>query len=111
MTLSRVMALILALTIVVAPVHAQQHNSSGDPVYTTETADGFTMIGDLVIARPLLVGATLIGTALFVISLPFSLASGSVEKTAESLIFEPGREAFVRCLGCTQSGYGVEEDQ
>lgn len=110
MTLSRLMALVLVLAVAAMPVHAQEHNSSGDPVYTTQTADGFTMIGDLVVARPLLVGATLIGTALFIISLPFSLASGSVEDTAESLIFEPGREAFVRCLGCTQS-YGVEDER
>ena len=25
--------------------------------------------------------------------------------TGQALVVEPGREAFVRCLGCTSSGY------
>ncbi|MNR49526.1 hypothetical protein D3C85_1689130 [compost metagenome] len=63
------------------------------------------MVGDVLIARPLLIGATVIGAGLFIISLPFSALGGNVGEAAEELVVVPGREAFVRCLGCTISGY------
>jgi len=103
MTLSRPIVLSLVAAMLAMPVRAD--NLSGDPVYKNDTPKGFAMVGDLLVARPLLVGATLVGTALFIVSLPFSLASGSVGSTAESLVLEPGREAFVRCLGCSRPGY------
>ncbi len=62
------------------------------------------MVGDLLIARPLLIGATVIGAAVFVVSLPFTALGGNIEEAAEALVAEPGREAFARCLGCTSSG-------
>lgn len=107
MTFSRSLISVLMVLLLVVPVRAE--NISGDPVYNTETPKGYSMMGDLLIARPLLIGATLVGTVAFLISLPFSLASGSVASAGESLVLEPGREAFVRCLGCTRSGYGVKD--
>ena len=82
-----------------------QQNVSGDPLYTVEAPKGFAMVGDLVVARPLLIGATLVGTAAFIVSLPFTALGGNVGEAAQALVVEPGREAFVRCLGCTSSGY------
>ena len=55
--------------------------------------------------RPLLIGATAIGAAAFIVSLPFTALGGNVGEAAQSLVVEPGKEAFVRCLGCTSSGY------
>ena len=66
---------------------------------------GYAMLGDLLIARPLLICATVIGAAAFVVSLPFSALGGNVKEAGRALVVEPGREAFVRCLGCTESGY------
>lgn len=63
------------------------------------------MAGDLLIARPLLIGATVIGAGLFVVSLPFSALGGNVGAAGKALVVDPGKEAFVRCLGCTSSGY------
>lgn len=40
------------------------------------------MIGDLLIARPFLIAATAVGAVAFVVSLPFTAASGSVGKAA-----------------------------
>ncbi|TWH64220.1 hypothetical protein LX59_02627 [Azomonas agilis] len=107
MILSRVLS--SALLVALISTSALAENISGDPVYQSDTPAGYSMLGDLLIARPLLIGATLIGSVAFVVSLPFSLASGSVNETAESLVFDPGREAFVRCLGCTKAGYKVQE--
>jgi hypothetical protein len=63
------------------------------------------MIGDLLIARPLLIGATAIGAIAFVVSLPFTALGGNIGEAGKALVLEPGEAAFVRCLGCTTSGY------
>ncbi|MGQ4878024.1 hypothetical protein ACOJCM_05570 [Billgrantia sp. LNSP4103-1] len=62
---------------------------------------GAAMIADALIARPLLAVATIGGTALFVISLPFSAMGGNVEAAAETLVKTPAEATFRRCLGCT----------
>ncbi|MDH4871717.1 multidrug transporter [Pseudomonas sp. BN515] len=109
MNLLRSTAAVLALTtgLLALPANAEvvQENVSGDPMYTANAPSGYSMAGDILIARPLLIGATVIGAGLFIISLPFSALGGNVEDAANALVVEPGREAFVRCLGCTMSGY------
>ncbi len=79
--------------------------SSGDPTYQIQNPPAYAMIGDLLIARPLLIAATIVGAGLFVISLPFTAAGGNVGASGKALVVDPGKAAFVRCLGCTQSGY------
>ena len=51
------------------------------------------MIGDLVIARPLLIGATVLGAAAFVVSLPFTALGGNVGEAGKALVVEPGKAA------------------
>jgi len=110
MKLFRSTAAALALTtgLLALPAHAdvaQQQNSSGDPMYTAEYPAAFPMMGDLLIARPLLIAATVIGAGVFVVSLPFTAAGGNIGEAGKALVVEPGAAAFVRCLGCTTSGY------
>lgn len=109
MKLFRSTAAALALTtgLLAMPAYADvaQQNSSGDPLYTADAPKAFSMIGDLLIARPLLIGATAIGALAFVVSLPFTAAGGNIGEAGHALVVEPGKEAFVRCLGCTTSGY------
>ncbi|WP_271410130.1 multidrug transporter [Pseudomonas sp. Q1-7] len=109
MNLFRTTAAVLALTtgLLALPANAEvvQENVSGDPMYTADAPTGYRMAGDIVIARPLLLGATIIGTGLFIISLPFSALGGNVEEAAQELVVVPAKETFVRCLGCTMSGY------
>ncbi|WP_137885961.1 multidrug transporter [Pseudomonas sp. 2FE] len=109
MNLFRSTAVVLALTtgLLALPAQAEmvQQNASGDPTYVVEAPPAYSMIGDLLIARPLLIGATAIGVVAFVVSLPFTALGGNVGEAAQELIAVPGKEAFVRCLGCTTSGY------
>jgi hypothetical protein len=60
----------------------------------------FAMIGDLFVARPLLLAATGLGTGIFLISLPFSALGGNVKEAASTLVGNPARHTFRRCLGC-----------
>jgi hypothetical protein len=108
MKLFRTTAAALALTtgLLTLPAQAEEvQTTSGDPAYDIQTPKAFAMIGDLVIARPLLIGATAIGAVAFVVSLPFTALGGNVAEAGEALVLEPGKEAFVRCLGCDTSGY------
>ncbi|MDE3737189.1 MULTISPECIES: hypothetical protein [Pseudomonas] len=112
MNLFRTSAAVLALTtgLLALPAHAEvvQENTSGDPMYTVNAPSGYSMAGDVIIARPLLLGATIIGTGLFIISLPFSALGGNVGEAAHELVVVPAKETFVRCLGCTISGYKAD---
>ena len=108
MNLFRTTAAVLALTTGLLAMPAQvvaQQNASGDPIYTANAPKGYAMAGDLLIARPLLIAGTVIGAGLFVVSSPFTLAGGNFKEAAKSLVAEPAMAAFVRCLGCTESGY------
>ena len=109
MNLFRTTAAVLALTtgLLALPAQAEvvQQNASGDPIYTANAPKGYAMAGDLLLARPLLIAATVVGAGLFVVSSPFTLAGGNFKEAAKSLVAEPAMAAFVRCLGCTESGY------
>jgi hypothetical protein len=59
------------------------------------------MFFDALVARPLLVGATAVGTVLFIGTLPFSAVGGNVGEVGKTLVVSPAKAAFVRCLGCT----------
>ncbi|WP_433737657.1 hypothetical protein [Pseudomonas putida] len=55
-------------------------DGSGDPLYTIHSPPAYAMIGDLLIARSLLVVATVIDAG-------------------QALVVDPAKAAFVRCLG------------
>ena len=109
MKLFRSTAAALALTtgLLALPAHADvaQQNTSGDPMYTTEYPAAFSMVGDLLIARPLLIATSVIEAVVFVVTLPCTTGGGNLGEAGKALVVEPGAAAFVRCLGCTTSGY------
>jgi hypothetical protein len=54
---------------------------------------------DGLIARPLGLATTIAGTGLFLVTLPFSASSGSVNEAARGMIGKPGGWTFVRPMG------------
>lgn len=109
---STALGLILTTGLASLPLSASaSENVSGDPTYNVEAPAGYAMVGDLLIARPLLVAGTVIGTAAFLVSLPFSALGGNVKESADALVATPAREAFARCLGCTSSAKPYAADQ
>ncbi|MNG31782.1 hypothetical protein D3C84_1176530 [compost metagenome] len=67
------------------------------------------MLGDLLIARPLLLAATVIGAGAFVVSLPFTALGGGVGDAGKALVVDPAKATFVRCLGCIGEGFERQE--
>jgi hypothetical protein len=65
----------------------------------TEDASPEAIIVDGLLLRPSGILATVVGTAVFVVTLPFSIPTRSVDKAAQKLIVDPARYTFVRPLG------------
>ncbi|XOV86136.1 MAG: hypothetical protein ACFHX7_14345 [Pseudomonadota bacterium] len=69
-----------------------------------EQPSGFTMAGDLLVARPIGVALFALGSVTYVATLPFSILGGNAGEAGKTLVVEPAKEVFVRCLGCTRPG-------
>lgn len=63
------------------------------------------MMADLVVARPVGLVITVLGTATFLVGLPFIMAGGNLVESGEKLVVAPAQETFNRCLGCKNSGW------
>ena len=57
------------------------------------------MMVDIIVARPLGIIATLLGTAGFIVSLPFSALGGNMKEAYKYLIAKPAKHTFKRPLG------------
>lgn len=80
-------------------------------VVVEEDPSAAAMVGDLLIARPIGLGITVLGSLAYVVSLPFTLAGGNSKEAAETLMIGPARSTFMRCLGCTKTGRKVDQDE
>ena len=72
---------------VIEPVTAEKQNSPE------------AMIVDIVAARPIGLVATITGTVVFVVSLPFSALGGNTGEAWDSLVVSPAKYTFRRPLG------------
>ena len=98
-TVARPLALAAAL-LLCQPAFAFD-DENADP----NSPSAIAMGGDLLIGRPLLFTATVVGSAIWLVGLPFSALGGNVKDSAEALIGWPARNTFERCLGCPTAGY------
>ena len=57
-------------------------------------------MADVAVAKPLQLAGAALGTVAYALSLPFSIASGSVDSSFENLVERPWN-ALGRCVGCT----------
>jgi hypothetical protein len=87
-------AAVLLLTWAASPVLAKEKQS-----ITGEDRNAVSMMFDLVLLRPLGLAATVVGTAFFVVSLPFSILGGNTGEAAKKLMVEPAKYTFTRPLG------------
>jgi hypothetical protein len=79
-------------------------SSVGHANTVEETPSALAMTGDALLVRPALLATTVVGTAVYIVSLPFSLLGGNAAEAGETLVVGPAKATFVRCLGCTKSG-------
>jgi hypothetical protein len=79
-------------------------SSVGHAQAIDEEPSALAMTGDALFARPVLFATTVVGSVVYVVSLPFSLLGGNAAEAGETLVLDPARATFVRCLGCTRLG-------
>jgi hypothetical protein len=96
---SRLRAGLIALAIAATPLPA-----AADDPNTVSGDKGTDMVVDIVIMRPLGLAATVIGTALTIVALPFTIPTGSVGDSARELIVKPAQYTFKRPLGKFDDG-------
>lgn len=90
----RLRSALLALALVVMPLSA-----AAQPAESATGDRAADMVLDAVVMRPLGLVATVLGAALTVVALPFTIPSGSVEASARELIVRPAEYTFKRPLG------------
>jgi hypothetical protein len=64
-----------------------------------DTDPHMRMVGDILLIRPLGIVATVVGGALFVVSLPFSALGGNTEDVYQTMVVEPAKFTFTRPIG------------
>ena len=57
------------------------------------------MAADLLVIRPLGIVASVVGTAVFIVSIPFSALGGNTKIACQKLVQDPARFTFKRPLG------------
>ena len=62
-------------------------------------ADSMATAADALVVRPVCLAATVVGSAIFLVALPFAAMSRSVRKTASTLVEAPARATFTRPIG------------
>jgi len=67
--------------------------------FAESSPDPVNIVLDTVLVRPFCLAATIVGSALFVVSLPMAATSNSVHRTAQALVVKPGQATFKRPLG------------
>ncbi len=106
--LRQFMMLLVICSLFSAPFSYAQKYSHDRTIYTTEISEApkaETMVVDLVLGRPILFLTTLAGTAVFLVSLPFTTLAGDVATPRRKLIDEPATATFNRCLGCPMTQF------
>ncbi len=76
--------------------------STSTPACASQDPDATAMIVDAAVARPFTLALTIVGSALFVVSLPVSVPSKSVDKAAHTFVVAPAKDTFKRPLGDLQ---------
>jgi hypothetical protein len=85
----------LALTLAAGPAAGLAQDYRGGYVPN----DGSGMLLDALVVRPVMLATTIVGAGLFVVSLPFTVPSNSVEAAGRELFYKPGEYTFARPLG------------
>lgn len=79
-------------------------SSVGHAQAIDEEPSAIAMTTDALFIRPVLLATTVVGSAVYIVSLPFSLLGGNAAEAGETLVMGPAKATFVRCLGCTRLG-------
>lgn len=91
---SMILVLIAAMIFIPFGTFALAQSKDIDNQITAEA-----MAADLFVIRPLGIVASVVGTAIFIVSLPFSALGGNTKIACQKLVEDPAKFTFKRPLG------------
>lgn len=91
----------VACAVIVGFLYLTTPGYTAEDTFTGKNTDppGEVILVDTFLVRPLSFAATIVGSVAFVVTLPVTLATKSVKKTARTLVVEPAEYTFTRPLG------------
>ncbi|MDX2457275.1 MAG: hypothetical protein QNL87_07185 [Gammaproteobacteria bacterium] len=98
----KLLTYILAFTLALSNVMFSSNVAAYDTWATqmaNEEPTGGSMLADAFMVRPFMLVSTVLGTAAFIVTLPFSLLGGNAGDAGRALVVEPAAYTFVRPLG------------
>jgi hypothetical protein len=92
---------IVAGALVVTSLGLPALGYAGSYAYDYDSAEpsGGEMLADAFLVRPFMLVGTVLTTATFIVTLPFSALGGNVDEAANRLVAEPASYTFLRPLG------------
>jgi hypothetical protein len=95
-----VILVLLSATTLAAAQEAARPMEADEASETSEAPNAAgAMLVDAFLLRPLGFAATVLGTATFLVTLPFSLPTRSADDAAKALVVKPAKYTFARPLG------------
>ena len=85
--------------LVVAALALMPASAMADRIRVGKQASAEAMTADIFIARPVGLLALVLGSSMFVVSLPLSGLGGNVDSAARKLVVDPAEYTFKRPLG------------
>lgn len=97
----RALAPVLATFMMLAGMAPVSAGAEDDLTYKSNRPSELAMLGDALVARPLLLASTAVGLVAYTATLPFSVLGGNETEAGKTLVAKPAHATFLRCLGCT----------
>ena len=94
-----ILVLLSATTVATAQEAVRPYETEGEDETIDEPNAAGMILVDAFLLRPLGLAATVLGTATFIVTLPFSLPTRSAGKAAKVLVVKPAKFTFARPLG------------
>ena len=71
------------------------------PVFASSDSDSdaLSVAVDVTVARPFTFALTILGSAVFVVSLPIAIPTGSLKTAGHILVAQPAKDTFTRPVG------------
>ncbi len=88
--------LLIVCALLLAPFNAM---ASDKQTQEDDQLTAGSMVADALLVRPLGIVALVAGTAVFIISLPFSALGGNTEEAYQQMMVKPAKFTFQRPLG------------
>jgi len=95
----KLISYLMAVALAFGSLSLSMSASAGETYDFNSKPNAGEILIDMLIMRPVMLVGTVLGTAAFIVSFPFSALGGNVPDSAQTLVVEPAQYTFLRPLG------------